>query len=274
MKYLNSFFTVANILMILLTLVIASSLLHFIYVLNYKTYEKLSELGTLGDTIGGLTSPFINGIAGILVYLSFREQKRANDEQYKTLEYERKRSDLLVSYDRIISLIKDLDNDFKNVPFKYWGLKDGGLYPEWIDTWNLEAMDKFNSKDKIYNEKQYELNRPFLMRLSNNLTAFSFIVDLILKHTSENTEDNSQRILVIKITNLIDYYKYKLLEISKSLEVETKEDLNNEMKLIGLQLKKFENDLMKLHEIESKHFFSQVKKAAQGFNPLGAWRKN
>lgn len=260
--------------MIILALTVILSLSNFLYTLNNSNSCSLSNLGLLGDTIGGLTSPFINGIAGILVYLSFREQKRANDEQYKTLEYERKRSDLLVSYDRVISLIKDLDNDFKNVPFKYWGLKDGGLYPEWIDAWDLEALDKFNSKDKIYHKKQHELNRPFLMRLSNNLTAFSFIVDLISKHISENTEDNSQRILVIKITNLIDYYKHKLLLISKSLEEVNKEELNNEIKLIGLQLKKFENDLMKLHEIESKHFLSQVKKVTQGFNQSGEWRKN
>lgn len=37
-----------------------------------------SSTGQIGDTIGGLTSPFINGLAAILVFITFREQVRAN----------------------------------------------------------------------------------------------------------------------------------------------------------------------------------------------------
>jgi hypothetical protein len=37
-----------------------------------------SSTGQIGDTIGGLTSPFINGLAAILVFITFREQVKAN----------------------------------------------------------------------------------------------------------------------------------------------------------------------------------------------------
>jgi len=39
---------------------------------NYET------TGAIGDTIGGLTGPFINGLGAILVYIAFREQVKAN----------------------------------------------------------------------------------------------------------------------------------------------------------------------------------------------------
>lgn len=47
-----------------------------------RTIEGLPgflDTGPIGDTIGGLTAPFINGISAILVYLAFRSQYRANE---------------------------------------------------------------------------------------------------------------------------------------------------------------------------------------------------
>lgn len=34
--------------------------------------------GEIGDTIGGITAPFINGLAAVLVYIAFKEQNKAN----------------------------------------------------------------------------------------------------------------------------------------------------------------------------------------------------
>ena len=39
-----------------------------------------SSTGPIGDTIGGLTAPFINAIGAILVYVAFRQQVAANKE--------------------------------------------------------------------------------------------------------------------------------------------------------------------------------------------------
>jgi hypothetical protein len=51
---------------------------------------NFSTTGQIGDTIGGITAPFINGIGAILVYLAFKEQVKAthqtrNLEQYKII---------------------------------------------------------------------------------------------------------------------------------------------------------------------------------------------
>ena len=35
--------------------------------------------GQIGDTIGGITAPFFNLIAAVLIFLSFREQVKANE---------------------------------------------------------------------------------------------------------------------------------------------------------------------------------------------------
>ena len=37
-----------------------------------------SNSGQIGDTIGGITAPFISSIAAVLVYLALREQVKAN----------------------------------------------------------------------------------------------------------------------------------------------------------------------------------------------------
>ena len=44
----------------------------------YKS--KNGSTGEIGDTIGGLTSPFINGIGALLVYLAFKEQVKATNQ--------------------------------------------------------------------------------------------------------------------------------------------------------------------------------------------------
>jgi hypothetical protein len=54
----------------------------------YKS--ETGSTGEIGDTIGGLTAPFINGIGAILVYLAFKEQVKAthqttNLENYKII---------------------------------------------------------------------------------------------------------------------------------------------------------------------------------------------
>lgn len=49
----------------------------------YKSNQ--GSTGEIGDTIGGLTAPFINGIGAILVYLAFKEQVKST-QQTRNLE--------------------------------------------------------------------------------------------------------------------------------------------------------------------------------------------
>lgn len=48
-----------------------------------------TETGQIGDTIGGITAPFIGIIAGCLTFLAFHEQYRANNKSSEDLSKER-----------------------------------------------------------------------------------------------------------------------------------------------------------------------------------------
>jgi hypothetical protein len=45
----------------------------------FNNLFDLSDKGEIGDTIGGITAPFINSIAAILVFIAFKEQVKSND---------------------------------------------------------------------------------------------------------------------------------------------------------------------------------------------------
>ncbi|NRT17169.1 multisubunit Na+/H+ antiporter MnhB subunit [Flavobacterium sp. 28A] len=64
---------------IIVIILIIVFLVPYLFTLSVFKEYNFSETGQIGDTIGGLTSPFINGIGAILVYIAFKEQKKSND---------------------------------------------------------------------------------------------------------------------------------------------------------------------------------------------------
>ena len=45
---------------------------------SFLSIFDFSDTGQIGDTIGGITAPFVNLIGAILIYLSFNQQVQAN----------------------------------------------------------------------------------------------------------------------------------------------------------------------------------------------------
>ena len=84
----------------------------YIYLVSFKDWGfDLTDKGTLGDAIGGITAPIIGIIGAMLVYLSFRAQVRANQ---------------LLSNQNEFRLLTDLLNELKKDAFfinegKNWG---------------------------------------------------------------------------------------------------------------------------------------------------------
>lgn len=75
------------------TLILLGLYILFVF-LSPILFSKISTLisfdsasGAIGDTIGGITAPFINLLAAILVYLSFKEQIKANEELNKENQF-------------------------------------------------------------------------------------------------------------------------------------------------------------------------------------------
>lgn len=79
--------------------------------------DKFGEKGQIGDTIGGLTTPVFNLIASILVFISFREQYKANQLQKQALDNEIKRSNAIAEYNQIVDLIEEIKAEVKSLVF-------------------------------------------------------------------------------------------------------------------------------------------------------------
>lgn len=76
--------SVSQLFLILAAIILVAPLL-----LNLPSLDPIfdfSNSGPIGDTIGGVTAPFINAIAAILVFVAFKEQVKANkliqEQQY------------------------------------------------------------------------------------------------------------------------------------------------------------------------------------------------
>ncbi|SDY08528.1 hypothetical protein SAMN05444411_1216 [Lutibacter oricola] len=52
-----------------------------------------TDSGAIGDTIGGITAPFINILGAFLIYISFQEQVKANQQQIENQTIDRFRND-------------------------------------------------------------------------------------------------------------------------------------------------------------------------------------
>ncbi len=49
------------------------------WIFTSSIFADYKHTGAIGDTIGGITAPFVNGAAAILVYLALKEQVKANN---------------------------------------------------------------------------------------------------------------------------------------------------------------------------------------------------
>lgn len=77
----------SNIVMMVLLILIAIIFIPWIFTSSF--FGDYSNTGEIGDTIGGITAPFINGFGAVLVYIAFKEQVKANklvQDQFKKQE--------------------------------------------------------------------------------------------------------------------------------------------------------------------------------------------
>lgn len=105
-----------NINLLLFAFFIASLFLA-VYAFTRHSFIKgfdLRQTGQIGDTIGGISGPIINLLGAILVYLSFREQKKANDDQWKALNTEKDRFNDSDNYNQLIALMDDIQKSINS----------------------------------------------------------------------------------------------------------------------------------------------------------------
>jgi hypothetical protein len=176
---------------ILITVIIIGIMLALLapYLLTRNSYWgslDFNNTGPIGDTIGGITAPILNFINIILLFYSFNEQFKANQEQMRVLTEEKLRNQL----DKNFRLILDLFNNFKDESEKL---------P--ID----EMFHQFNSEDintVIINNRTYDImNIKSLLEIGKSVLSKIRTIELI--------EDDKN--FIMSITNHYFASRYETL---------------------------------------------------------------
>lgn len=109
----------------------------------FKTFN-FTQTGQIGDTIGGITAPFINLLGAILVFLSFKQQIKANEIQTNALLNEIKRNENERKYNSLMTDINNLRADINEFTLFGKTVKTGTYALHELETsvkdWNAKSL--------------------------------------------------------------------------------------------------------------------------------------
>lgn len=180
---------------------------------------NFSETGQIGDTIGGITSPFLNLIGAILVFYALQAQVKANeliqeqidkDNDVRECENEAQNLNQLYSY-----LIDNIDSFyFKTLPVEQ--LKNIDEIETEIEFKGGQAFYHLFSQIRChYHGSQDELHGN---QSVSELLSILKIMDLLLDKL-KNTKSKNNEILTTLVQHLFDY------KIVTRIREETEDDL-------------------------------------------------
>lgn len=194
------------------------------YVFSTGTFTNIyfsDESAKIGDTIGGITAPFINLLAAILVYISFREQVKSNKllRSENTYNFIQKRleefeKESYKSKKKIAESIQEIKN-FVDSPEEMITLEKLGRVttylkriPPIVDQLVLDKKLLFKLSDGVIEEAiKFNLLRKINkagitlyedMTFKNELQAFSVKADELLLKTQNATSSSKSEIDEIK----------------------------------------------------------------------------
>ena len=159
-KILNieNYKTITIVLIVILIILITPTFLTLPSIYKFLNFDKT---GQIGDTIGGITAPFLNGLTIILVFIAFKAQIKANEcikEQTDILKDQTK----ILKEQRLSSELFDI-------------LKISLEYPYFEDRIFTE---KWNSQiHKIHNKEAETLEKDYL--------RYDIYCNLIFNYLSE-----------------------------------------------------------------------------------------
>lgn len=119
---------------ILLWIGIPLTLLSPFFITRCYNVLDFTSTGTIGDTIGGITAPFINIIGAILVFLALKAQIQANVLVQKQISDQVEEKKLQLESDQLNKLYENLKSSIDN--FTYTTL----------DTWELRNEENVELK--------------------------------------------------------------------------------------------------------------------------------
>ncbi len=161
-----------------------------------------NSTGVIGDTIGGITAPFINFIGAILVFISFKEQQRANKIQYNGLKEEINLNKNISNYNQIIELISYFKNQVESPRELFKNSDNKGNY-----TYTVIEYLKYYSTTNQYtaynnnNIKLFNRNSKPLEAFCNDIENLKRASQMIIH---ESLSDNQKRILSYRIISYLE----------------------------------------------------------------------
>lgn len=178
---------------------------------NCISYFDYTQTGAIGDTIGGITGPFINLLGAILVYLAFKEQVKANENQ-----------DKINSRQEDINRKNEAEKESNNIEDQISKLE---LYILEDKFKLLEIANKFKKYD-FKKKGQFEPDVRELARVTYVQSIYYSILDELSYSKENNEKYNSQKIKMTYLKTLIDSSGYIdiiiQLETYKRLKYQTK----------------------------------------------------
>jgi hypothetical protein len=204
------------------TIIVAVILLPvWIWCATHYYWIDVSNTGQIGDTIGGLTSPIIGLIGSILIYISFREQLKANAIQIKTLKKDKRKYRADRFFDIRSKNLTHLQSEFLNIEIKYPidDKRDENEEPKSSNKKDfINAIDYQYSKERKYMQLKYNKASSFIshrLMIFDQLSVFAgYEIQYYLTHLNNNllgVKNEIERILnenrfVHERTQLIELY--------------------------------------------------------------------
>lgn len=179
---------------LIIVFLIFTFLAPYLFSKGYSGIVFNADTGAIGDTIGGITAPFINLLAAFLVWISFREQVKAN----KMLSSE-------TSYNFTKALINDLRSTFD--------ITQKNTFNVYVTNMTDSKFDKILFSTLPSGKKSISVpDETFSSEDLFNIKTELFIVPFHLKYLSKSTtavinnidESNLNNSIKNTLLNLID----------------------------------------------------------------------
>ncbi|GEM_PF-2115150 len=177
-----------------------------------SSFFDFSSTGPIGDTIGGITSPLFNLLGAILVFLSFREQYRANELQVNALNSSR-------AFENIEKMLNEINREIQNLEYSWTISKSNGKVIESRDFEfkGVKAITAFAGKILELN------NGKILLDFTRDLLYVLDIIEYAVNKINNYPYDkNDKEFFLKRISNLwIIKLNPALIEVSKNIDLVT-----------------------------------------------------
>src|SRR5690554_259603 len=217
----NQFKTSHIILVILVIILIIPALLSLP---AFTSWLDFSNSGEIGSFIGGVTAPFINGLAALLVFLAFKAQIKANEQLEATNAIQNEANQSLKDQEQARNITKQLSylQDFND---------------EFLEV--VSEMQKYELYYKVDTQKDSYAYKESRIQLKK-MMYFIAEIDLTISEIEKYQGDKS--FLYKKLFYLFEIKfapVFKELQMKISIHEELSKDFDEEL-LIGFSyIKKF-----------------------------------